>query len=119
MKRIAFGVALVLFAASFWLWGQRSPRTPLSEDANIWEYRWMLPRELGRGRYMQVDLWEVESLGRQGWELVSAVPWVLRNDERGPKGEEYVVTQSYVAYFFKRPRERPGREGRPGDLRVP
>jgi hypothetical protein len=36
--------------------------------------------------------------------LVSVMPYVYRNEERGPElqGPKPVVTQTYPAYFFKR-----------------
>ena len=66
-----------------------------------------LPRELSPGQYAQVDPNTLQSISAQGWELVSAVPFIYRNEERdngqmhGPKP---VVTQVYPAYFFRRPR---------------
>jgi hypothetical protein len=46
-------------------------------------------------------------MGEQGWEMVGVVPFVLHNDERIYKeqGTTRVVTQNYLAYYFKRPRQ--------------
>jgi hypothetical protein len=51
-----------------------------------------------------VDQRSLQSLADQGWELVSVMPYVYRNEERGPElqGPKPVVTQTYPAYFFKR-----------------
>ena len=54
--------------------------------------------------YKQVPPSELRRLGDQGWQLVSVTPYVLLNEERGPEGKKLAVTQTYPAYFFKRPR---------------
>jgi hypothetical protein len=63
-----------------------------------------VPQETGPGVYRQVEWFDVTSLGDQGWELVSVTPWIIRNDERKYKTEETpkVITQNYMAYYFKR-----------------
>jgi hypothetical protein len=58
--------------------------------------------------YEQVPQQEIQSLATQGWELVSVVPYVYRNEERGTAiNNKPAVTQTYPAYFFKRARPRP------------
>ena len=67
----------------------------------------VFPRETAPGQFQQVDQNELHNLAEQGWELVGVAPFIYRNEEhnngemRGPKP---VVTQTYPAYFFKRPR---------------
>lgn len=70
------------------------------------EVRSVFPREVTPGRYEQVDQRNLQMLADQGWELVSVMPYVYRNEERGPElqGPKPVVTQTYPAYFFKRVR---------------
>ena len=94
-----------LAAAGALLWGQRERLAP-NRDIATWEYRALVPQETGPGVYRQVEWYDVTSLGGQGWELVSVTPWVIRNDERKYKAEETpkVITQNYMAYYFKRPR---------------
>jgi hypothetical protein len=74
------------------------------------EVRSVFPREFSPGLYRQVEQSELQMLAQQGWELVSVMPYVYRNEERGPElhGPKPVVTQTYPAYFFKRPK-LPGR----------
>ena len=53
--------------------------------------------------YEQVSQQEIQSLASQAWELVSVVPFVYRNEERGDaSNNKPAVTQTYPAYFFKR-----------------
>jgi hypothetical protein len=67
----------------------------------------VFPRETAPGQFQQVEQSELHNLAEQGWELVGVTPFIYRNEEhnngemRGPKP---VVTQTYPAYFFKRPR---------------
>ena len=44
-----------------------------------------------------------------GWELVSVVPYIYRNEGRmnAPANPKPMVTQTYPAYFFKRLRRMP------------
>jgi len=104
---------LVLCLSAAALFAQRDRLAP---PANLptWEYRVLAPQEIAVGVYKQVEWYEVESLGAQGWELVSAASWVLRNDEHkvDPKRGQMevapkIVTQSYLAYYFKRQRPVP------------
>jgi hypothetical protein len=97
-------VAVLCLSAAAWLvWAQRTIQPP---EPAPWEFRALFPHELGPGRYRHVEQYEVESLCRRGWELVSVTPWVIRNEERGTKDSSVIVTQNYLAYFFKRPRPR-------------
>lgn len=69
----------------------------------------VFPAETQPGIYQQVDSRRLEALADQGWELVSVTPFVYRNEERNNgemHGPRPVVTQTYPAYFFKRPRIR-------------
>ena len=68
------------------------------------EVRSVFPRETSPGKYEQVRQEELQSLATQGWELVSVMPYIYRNEEHGPEtpGPRPVVTQTYPAYFFKR-----------------
>ena len=105
MKRSAL-VILLLAAAAALLWAQRD-RTPavVPEPVRL-EMRSVFPREIAPGKYEQVDQRSLDLLADQGWELVSVMPYVYRNEERGPEfqGPKPVVTQTYPAYFFKRVR---------------
>src|SRR5437870_1813810 len=60
------------------------------------------PHETSPGQYQQVEQRELQALAEQGWELVSVMPYVYRNEERGSGNPKAVVTQTYPAYFFKR-----------------
>jgi hypothetical protein len=64
----------------------------------------MFPREIAPARYEQVEQRELQSLADQGWELVSVMPYIYRNEERGTPemAPRPMVTQTYPAYFFKR-----------------
>jgi hypothetical protein len=101
MRQTILGLAL-LAAVTALLWGQReraSDPTPL-------EVRSVFPREVTPGQYQQVTQPELQLLASQGWELVSVMPYVYRNEEHGQElsGPRAVVTQTYPAYFFKRVR---------------
>jgi hypothetical protein len=68
-----------------------------------YETQALFPREVRPGEYAQVDPQQIQALAADGWELVSVVQHVLKNEERGPeRSNRPVVTQSYPAYFFKR-----------------
>ena len=104
MKRTA-AILLVALAAVALLLGQR-----LRSDGSghpPMEMLSVFPAETQPGLYQQVDQRRLDTLGEQGWELVSVTPFIYRNEEhnngemRGPKP---VVTQTYPAYFFKRAR---------------
>lgn len=63
----------------------------------------LFPRETTPGQYQQVDQNQVQALAAAGWELVSVVQFVLKNEERGTQANDRpIVTQSYPAYFFRR-----------------
>ncbi len=65
----------------------------------------LFPRETTPGQYDQVSQEQIQALAGAGWELVSVVQFVLKNEERGPQtGHRPIVTQSYPAYFFRRQR---------------
>jgi hypothetical protein len=67
----------------------------------------VFPRETGPGEYEQVDPNTLQKLASQGWELVSATPYIYRNEEHNNgemHGPKPVVTQVYPAYFFRRAR---------------
>lgn len=103
MKLMAAGV-LIIFAAALVLRGQRARR-----EYPVWEVRVLSPREVSPARHQQVDQWELDRAGDQGWELVSVAPHVYQNEERGPDGQKKVVTQVYPAYYFKRLKPAPER----------
>jgi hypothetical protein len=68
------------------------------------EFKSLLPREVAPAQYQQVDQRELESIADQGWELVSVVPYIYKNEERGSvtMSPRPIVTMTYPAYFFKR-----------------
>lgn len=105
MKRIAALAALVLAAVAL-LFAQRTRTESVSNHAPM-EMLSVFPTETQPGIYRQVEQSRLDALAEQGWELVSVMPFVYRNEEhnngemRGPKP---VVTQTYPAYFFKRVR---------------
>jgi hypothetical protein len=68
------------------------------------EVRSLFPHESPPGIYQQVDQREIQALADQGFELVSVMPYIYRNEERGSNNPKNVVTQTYPAYFFKRAR---------------
>ena len=88
------------------VWAQRERGVAPSRELPTWEYRHLEPQEVSPGAYQQVDWSLVTSLGAQGWELVSVSPWVMRNDIHQPRkeGEPKLVTQNYMAFYFKRQR---------------
>jgi hypothetical protein len=103
MKRTLPVIGVFLMAAIF-LWAQRDRVTsPVPGYAPL-EVRSVFPREVSPGKYEQVRQEELQSLATQGWELVSVMPYIYRNEEHGPElqGPKPVVTQTYPAYFFKR-----------------
>jgi hypothetical protein len=114
MKRIMIGLAsLAALAAMVMAQRDRFPDNRAVDPAATatqLEVRSVFPREVTPGLYQQVDQRDLQLLAQQGWELVSVMPYIYRNEERGPElhGPKPVVTQTYPAYFFKRVR-MPGR----------
>ena len=102
MKRTFLVVALLALAGAV-LWAQRDRLAPAYPR---FEVRSVFPYEVAPGQYEQVDSNTLQRLADQGWELVSVMPYIYRNEERGPAmpGPKAVVTQTYPAYFFKRVR---------------
>lgn len=103
MKRILY-FALCFTAISGFVIAQRPRVTATDPIATRMEMMSVFPREITPGRYQQVDQVQLAQIADQGWELVSVMPYVYRNEERGPEfqGPKPVVTQTYPAYFFKR-----------------
>jgi hypothetical protein len=97
-------LALAGFAAIALLFAQPRMLNPAHAP---FEMLSVFPRETSPGQFEQVDQSELRKFAEQGWELVGVTPFIYRNEEhnsgemRGPKP---VVTQTYPAYFFKRPR---------------
>jgi len=101
MRRILVIFALIT-AAVIVLWAQK-PKVPVAYVYPPYEVRLLFPREVTPARYEQVQPQEVQALAAQGWELVSVMPYVYRNEERGNEiNNKPMVTQTYPAYFFKR-----------------
>ncbi len=99
MKPGIFLAAIGLVAAIV-LWAQRER----PGDRPAYELRSILPREVSPAQYQQVEPRELEMLAGQGWELVSVVPYIYKNEERGTPAmaPRLMVTQTYPAYFFRR-----------------
>ena len=74
-----------------------------------YEIKTLFPREVSPGRYQHVDPQEIVRAAAEGWELTSASTFVLLNEERGNDVRKPVVTQAYLAYFFKRIKSQPDR----------
>ena len=101
MRRILVIFALIA-AAAIVIWAQKS-KAPVAYVYPPYEVRLLFPREVTPARYEQVQPQEVQALAAQGWELVSVMPYVYRNEERGNEiNNKPMVTQTYPAYFFKR-----------------
>ena len=99
MRRSALLFALVLGAALF-LWAQQRGPSPVYTP---FEVKAIFPREHSPGLYNHVSAQEIDRMASEGWELVSVMPYIYRNEERGdPAKMRPVVTQTYPAYFFKR-----------------
>jgi hypothetical protein len=83
------------------VWAQQT-KAPAAVYAQ-YEVRSVFPRETSPAMYEQVSQQEIQTLASQGWELVSVMPFVYRNEERGAaSNNKPAVTQTYPAYFFKR-----------------
>ena len=101
MKRIIVLSLVFLTAALAFVWAQQG-KAPAAVYAQ-YEVRSVFPRETSPAMYEQVSQQEVQALAPQGWELVSVMPFVYRNEERGgASNNKPGVTQTYPAYFFKR-----------------
>jgi hypothetical protein len=98
-------VCALLVAAVALLWAQRDRPVELPP----YEVRAVFPRETSPAQYQQVDQRELLSLADQGWELVSVMPYIYKNEERGTPemAPRPMVTQTYPAYFVKRLKQRP------------
>ena len=98
-------IALLLVFAGALLFAQHQAA---QTDSAPWEVRSIFPREVSPAQYEQVQQRDLQALANEGWELVSVTPYVYRNEERGGSSvnPKPVVTQTYPAYFFKRPRAR-------------
>src|SRR5215471_3153231 len=101
MKRAILAGLIVVLAVAAAL-AQRS--SPVSAYPPF-EVKSVFPRETSPAHYEQVEQRELQQLADQGWELVSVTPYVYRNEERGNvlPAPRPMVTQTYPAYFFKRP----------------
>lgn len=106
LSLVVFAAIAALFAAQSMGQRDRSQELPALEVHSVF------PREVSPGIYQQVAERELQILASQGWELVSVTPYVYRNEEHGQKlqGPRDVVTQTYPAYFFKRPRIQGSRQ---------
>ncbi len=103
MRRTTLLLALGVAAAAF-LWAHQQRVSPIQ-----YEVKSVFPREISPAQYQQVDPRELQTAADQGWELVSVMPYVYKNEERGTPAmsPRPMVTQTYPAYFFKR--AKPGR----------
>jgi hypothetical protein len=99
MRRVSLVLSLAL-AAVVLLWAQRE--RPAGQPS--YEIRSVFPRETSPAQYQQVEQRDIQALADQGWELVSVMPYVYKNEERGTRemAPRPMVTQTYPAYFFKR-----------------
>ena len=101
MNRIIVLSLALLTAAVAFVWAQQG-KAPAAVYAQ-YEVHSVFPRETSPAMYEQVTQQEVQTLASQGWELVSVMPFVYRNEERGSaSNNKPAVTQTYPAYFFKR-----------------
>jgi len=99
-KIIVLSFTLAIVAAAF-VWAQQT-KGPVAAHPQ-YEVHAVFPRETSPAMYEQVSQQELQALASQGWELVSVMPFVYRNEERGPAlNNKPAVTQGYPAYFFKR-----------------
>lgn len=88
-------------AAGLMLWAQQRER---GTERPAYELKTVVPRETSPAQFQQVNQRELQDLAEQGWELVAAVPYVYKNEERGTPdmAPRPMVTQTYPAYFFRR-----------------
>src|SRR5579863_8939737 len=99
MKRsllvLAFGLSAVLV-----IWAQRERPSAGPQ----YEVKSVFPAETSPAQYQQVQQKDLQALADQGWELVSVMPYIYKNEERGTPdmSPRPMVTQTYPAYFFKR-----------------
>jgi hypothetical protein len=101
MKRIIVLSLTLAIAAAAFVWAQQT-KAPATVYAQF-EMHSVFPRETSPAMYEQVSQQELQTLALQGWELVSVMPFVYRNEERGTATTNRPeVTQTYPAYFFKR-----------------
>lgn len=102
---------MVLIAAVMALWAQQ--KRPGSAAYPPYEVQMLFPREISPARFEQVSTRDVQAMAEQGWELVSVMPYVYRNEERGDPSlnPRPMVTQTYPAYFFQRPKRMPESAG--------
>ncbi len=101
MKRIiALSLTLGMTAVALVL--AQQTKTPAAVHPQ-YEVHSVFPRETSPAMYEQVSQQDIQTLATQGWELVSVMPFVYRNEERGTAANNRpAVTQTYPAYFFKR-----------------
>ncbi len=99
---LALGLAAALFVHA-----QREARLAYTS----FEVKALLPPETSPGQFRQVSPAELNALAFEGWELVSVMPYIYRNEERtnAPTNPKPMVTQTYPAYYFKRVRNFPSR----------
>jgi hypothetical protein len=89
-----------LLGAAFFVYSQPQRRAP---EYPPWETKVLTPVEVTPAHYVQVSQRDIDVAAADGWELVSVAPFVLLNEARGKERRD-TVTQSYAAYYFKRPR---------------
>ena len=93
-------MAVLLGGTAVFVSAQR-PTPPVRRvEYPYWEAKALAPREVKPAQYVQVSQRDIDSLGAEGWELVSVAPFVMSNEARGPGRD--TVTQVYSAYHFKR-----------------
>jgi hypothetical protein len=99
-------IAVMCFCAALatLLWAQQNRATDRDPALPPYELRSVFPRETAPAQFQQVEQRELQVLANDGWELVSVMPYVYRNEERGSSElhPRPMVTQTYPAYFFKR-----------------
>ena len=78
MTRSTLVVAVCVTTAAL-LWAQQRGRYA---DHPPHEVKSVFPEETSPGKYRHVEQRELEALADQGWELVSVMPYIYRNEER-------------------------------------